>query len=236
MRTLLVSLFLLVAVGGATADIVTSLELRWKMDENTGTTLTDTTGHGHTGTFGASTAAPTWSTSCHAGSCVAFDGANDVVTMTQMVTGTTFTWAAWVFPLTSANTYAVLFVHLGNDGIWLMPAAPNNRKLNYYYSSADHLSTGALTQDAWNHVAVVNNAGAVTFYINGSASGTATGGASFLADEMGADTGASGLAFAGRIDEVWYFAGRALSGSDITELMNQSDTAGLRRRLPLNYQ
>lgn len=40
----------------------TNLKLRWKMDENAGTSLTDSSGLSHTGTLGATTAAPAWST------------------------------------------------------------------------------------------------------------------------------------------------------------------------------
>lgn len=58
--------------------------LHWKFDEGYGTTANDSTDRQLSGTFGASTAAPTWATEdqCVLGKCLKFDGSNDYITRT----------------------------------------------------------------------------------------------------------------------------------------------------------
>lgn len=203
------------------ADIMSNLALYWRLDEGTGSSAGDSSGNGVNGTLGASTAAPTWLTgaSCKFGNCLSFDGSNDVVTL-SLATGTSYTIALWVYNDSTATgfNYTTLFSLSGAaSGLFLMQTGGNANQLNMYYSGADHFSSGTVPTDTWAHIAVTVNAGAVTFYINGSSSGTASSGPSFTATTVGLhDT--SQEAFKGRIDEFRVYS-RALSSGDITELV-----------------
>jgi len=204
------------------ADISTNLTVRWKTDEGTGSTLADNTGNGHIATFGAN--APTWLTgaNCHSGACLSFANQNQSATFTAITSGTTWTWAAWVYPSTGAATFAQLFVDLGAEAIYYVNTGANARKMLY---DGSFYSTTLLTLDTWQHVAFVVNAGAWTWYINGAAAGTGTGVLTRGYDSIGS----SADGFTGRLDEMWLFVGRALSAGDITELMNQTDAAPRKR-------
>lgn len=78
--------------------------IHWAMDEAAGSTLNDRTSNGNTGTLGATTAAPAWQTpdQCVSGSCLYFDGTNDVVTggTTDNIKSVSF----WVKPTSTTTT------------------------------------------------------------------------------------------------------------------------------------
>lgn len=214
-----VSLLLLLLMAGHASAVINDPVLYWKMDENTGTTLANS-GSGGTinGTIVGGLASWLTGANCNTGfsSCVGFSITNAQVTMSH-ATGTTFTWAAWIYSATAGtNTYAVLWTSTAAaSGLFLQQSSGgNNNKLNFYYTT-DHFSTGTVARDTWVHVAVVNNAGAVTFYINGTASGTSSSAVGFTAVCMGYCGTASELV--GRLDEVRVYS-RALSGAEIIEL------------------
>lgn len=190
-----------------TGDITTNLVVRWKLDEGANTSLTDDTGNGHTGTLAGSPTTPTWSTSCHAGACLAFDGIDDAFSFTGVATGTTWTWAAWLFPTTGGSGDGFLFAQNGVDAIYYEHSGANPNKLLVDGST---YSAGALTLNTWSHVAVVNTAGTVTFYINGAASGTGGAGISITADRVGDG-------YQGRMDDIRFYS-RALAAADVLTL------------------
>jgi hypothetical protein len=202
-------LALLLLASSVQADITTNLVLRWKLDEGgTATSLADASGNGHTGTLAASPATPTWSTGCSINaSCLEFDGIDDKFTFTGLATGTTWTWAAWLYPLTGGTGEGFLFAQEGVDAIYTLNDGVDAHKI---YTDGGPKSTSALPTATWTHVAVVNNAGTVTYYINGSSSGTGSS-VSLTAD-------VAGLYYKGRMAEVYFFS-RALSASDVNELM-----------------
>jgi Concanavalin A-like lectin/glucanases superfamily len=194
----------------------------WPADAGSGTTLADSTGNGHTATFGASTAAPTWLTgaSCQIGAaCVRFDGVNDIATFTGISLGTTYTLAMWVFMETGTPPqYGQL---LGD--LYVMQ---DTRQLNFWFTS-DHRSTGSLTANTWQHAAMVSSGGTITFYINGISSGGATGAPAMTAIDMG--NNGSSEAFLGRLDDIRIYT-RALSQADITALVAFTGTAASSRK------
>ena len=91
----------------------------------------------------------------------------------------------------------------------------SSRKLDFYYSSADHLSNTAITENQWHHIAEVNNGGAVTFYVDGVADGTATGGVGLTPDNIGHDPASQ--SFKGNIDDVRVY-NRALTADEVKAL------------------
>ena len=83
-----------------------------------------------------------------------------------------------------------------------------------FYGTSQTSQT-AISENQWHHVAVVCNAGQVTYYLDGVADGTATGGTGFNADNMGDDPGSE--TFKGGVDEVRVYNG-ALSAAQVAAL------------------
>ena len=195
--------------------------LWWKMDEGSGTTLVNSGSGGTiTGTFGGTAPTRLSGANCKTGfgGCLGFTAPNQQVTFSH-ATGTTFTWAAWVYSAAAGSAeYPGLWTSSANALVLNQGATGNANKLNYWYASADHYSTGTVTpRETWIHVALVNNAGALTYYIGGNPSGTASSAPGFTATCMGANcTGWHQLI--GRLDDLRVYS-RPLSGSDITELV-----------------
>lgn len=192
--------------GGGGGDITTGLVAWWKFDEGTGTSAADSTGNGHTGTLNGSAG---WTTGRIGANAVAYSGGG--TSFSAITTGTTFTYAAWIFP-TSSGGFQNLFTEGGAQGLWFGEGA-----FIIYYFGGEHFNTTPITLNVWHHIAVVNNGGNVTFYVDGVADGTITSAPSFNANGMGADGGSSGEAFAGNHDDVRFYS-RALSGTDIATL------------------
>lgn len=153
-----------------------------------------------------------------------FDGTNDYVSLTTITTGTTWSWSGWVKPNAQVSHYGGLFTgsvlanalfYTGSDGVG------DARKLNLWYTT-NHYSTGTLTDAAWNHVVVSVNSGTATFYINGSASGTASSAPSFSVNGMGYSTNV----LKGSMADARYYAATALSASQVAELFAGSEATG----------
>lgn len=86
--------------------------------------------------------------------------------------GATFTMEAWV----NYSGQNVTIVDKGNyDFLWSLNPNTNSNKMGFYSRNTGvwAYSTGIVTQNTWTHVAISLNAGTLTFYINGIASGTA---------------------------------------------------------------
>ena len=86
--------------------------------------------------------------------------------------GATFTMEAWV-KYSGVNS---TIVDKGNyDFLWQLSANGNANKMGFYTrnTAAWVYSTGSVPENTWTHVAITLNAGTLTFYINGVASGTA---------------------------------------------------------------
>jgi len=152
------------------------LVAHWSFDEGTGTTVTDSTGNGHTGTINGAS----WKsgTDCISGSCLSFDGADDYVDMgsdTSLDNLGPLTYAAWI----KSDVRATQII--------LSKAGPNpwSPSIEFYLSSASpefrvrgnsqglkrYADFGALTPTDWNHIVLTwdgsVNAANVHIYING---------------------------------------------------------------------
>jgi Concanavalin A-like lectin/glucanases superfamily/Ig-like domain CHU_C associated len=92
---------------------------------------------------------------------------------TSLNLGATFTLEAWV-NYSGANS---TILDKGNyNFLWSLNANTNGNKMGFYTrnTGAWVYSTGTVPENTWTHVAITLNAGILTFYINGIASGTAT--------------------------------------------------------------
>ena len=84
----------------------------------------------------------------------------------------TLTMEAWVRYSGSNST----FIDKGNyNFLWSLNANSNGNKMGFYTRNTGSwvYSTGIVPENTWTHVAITLNAGTLTFYINGVASGTA---------------------------------------------------------------
>jgi hypothetical protein len=127
-----------------------------------------------------------------------FNGTTSKISFGPITTTTTFTLSMWVYPIPSSDAFGNLF---GQDnavaGIWYNNSS---KTIDFGYSAATHFSNTPLIENDWNHVVITCNAGNVTFYLNGSADGTAVGATSFNAESMGNNAGSDN--FKGRLDEI----------------------------------
>lgn len=235
---LLVNLLVCVALAGTCrADITSNLEVWLKFDDGTGTAATDSSGNGRNGTL---TNGPTWGTG-QVNGCVVLDGSNDRVTFVAAPVGsaTTFTIGCWVRTTSLANTQAVYgeteaggnvrhFCQLSTSG--------NLAYDNFAPSGGSISSSGTVSTNTWTHLCWVRNGATLTFYKNGSSSGSGS------PDTFSGTTPTefavgfrNAQPFVGSIDEFRVYS-RALSGSDVTELYNYSGAAGANNAARIYYE
>ena len=140
-------------------------------------------------------------------------GTNQEMTFSSIPMGTTNTVAMWVHlngpPQGTPDNYQTLYVEDASSGLWL-----DNDYIDLYDGS-DHLSTTALSPGQWYHVAVVDNAGSVTFYLDGVPDGTGSTVLTYDANAVGSDH--LDEALNGSIDDVRVYD-RALSPSEVEYL------------------
>jgi len=93
--------------------------------------------------------------------------------------GGDFTLEAWVYPtdISVSQTWGIIDARQSagsaNAWIWRLDSYSSGWLLNFY-TGTNYSSTGRVQANVWTHIATVRSGTTVTFYINGSASGTAT--------------------------------------------------------------
>ena len=159
----------------ATKCLVPGASAIYLCNEGTGTTLTDRSGNGNHGTFGAGAAAPTWTQYG-----LSFDG-SQFVTLPDAVganLSSAFTIVAVVRPTDTSAVRTVISIDYGNV---CNLSLTNNKSILYAPSSVNGYlySAEATVPDAtWVSVAFSNEWGkAITAYVNGrrSAAGPSAG-------------------------------------------------------------
>jgi predicted nucleic acid-binding Zn ribbon protein len=102
------------------------------------------------------------------GGSVYFDGSGDylVPAITTAVGTSDFTLEGWFYPTsTAADTTIFDFRSSGNWGIFSILA---NNTVGYYNgSSSVGITSNTVTDNIWNHIAIVRNSGSIKIYING---------------------------------------------------------------------
>jgi len=142
------------------------------------------------------------------GNALYFDGAQDVVTLPDVVLTNTFTISIWIKSVSGDAWGAIVRQESNWTGLYHKGESAGG-VLSFYYS-VDNFGTTAVTRGKWQHIALVNNAGSATFYIDGEAAGTASSAPGFTADRMSH----SNDNFNGYMDELALFS-TALSPDDI---------------------
>jgi hypothetical protein len=208
-----------------TASNGAGLVAAYNFNEGTGTTLTDRTGLGHTGTI----AGATWTTQGRFGSALTFDGSNDWVTVADandldLTTGLTL--EAWVYPtaLGSGNWRTVVMKERpGGETFNLYAHSSTNRPTAYVVAAAQPNSplnasgTSQLALNTWTHLAATYDGTTLRLYVNGNQVGTRAVAGPLLTSSgvlrMGGN-GVWGEFFRGRLDDVRIYS-RALTAAEI---------------------
>jgi hypothetical protein len=193
----------------------------WGFDEPSGTTATDASGRGHTGTItgGALRTSPG-----KFGGAISFDGIDDLVTVADtnaldLTTGMTL--EAWVRPTAVGSAWrTVLLKEQPGDLIYSLYATDaTGRAATHIFTTADRglSGTAATAANAWTHLAATYDGANQRLYVNGAlaASRAQTGAirASTGALRIGGNTVWSEW-FTGMIDEVRVY-NRALTAAEI---------------------
>jgi hypothetical protein len=144
----------------------------------TGTTWTDLSGNGNTGTFNNG---PVFNSD--AGGSIAFDGINDYIDLGQSLTleynrTTGYTLNAWVYVPTGIASGAIFSRGLNGTSFYSVQflycdssfgSGPKTLGMVMNGQNTWVVSTGnIITTNAWNNVAAVHTASSVKFYVNGT--------------------------------------------------------------------
>ena len=193
----------------------------WKFDEGQGVLANDAISQNNNGTLtnlaSPATATSGWQTgsSCVSGKCLAFDGANDLVSLNGgnlPMLASARTISMWINPASVAVDNAGLFgygTEAASQSLYVSTctgANANKIKIGKYGTDASACSTGTISANTWQHVSVtLDSSGNVTYYLNGKNAGTATlAGVNTVSNSLGyiGKASSTGTTFSGKIDEV----------------------------------
>jgi hypothetical protein len=194
-------------------------------NEASGSTVTDASGNGHTGTIFQAA----WTTSGRYGSALTFDGVNDWVTVADsnlldLTTGMTL--SAWVHPTGLSGWRMVIMKERVGDEVYTLNAnTGQNRPQIAIVGSSGIRTVNGTTQlplNTWTHLAGTYDGATLRLYVNGNqmASQVVTG--AMLTSTGALRVGGNsiwGEFFQGRIDEVRIY-NRALAPTEIQTDMN----------------
>jgi hypothetical protein len=193
------------------------LQLYYTFDEGTSTQATDFSGNRRNGTLQnmshPATASSGWGNG-KVGKALNFDGSNDNVAFSGLTLGTNNTISVWIKPQTGADYQGIISDASGFNGLFYRDTTG---LVSYYYSSADHHNNTAIQKNTWTHFVVVNNAGSVTFYVNGVSDGTSSAAPGYTPVNIGTAEPTTNEDFTGGIDEVRVYS-RALTAGEVRKL------------------
>ncbi len=195
----------------------------WKMDENTGTTIVDSSGNYGLATFGASL--PTWVVGKF-GSAIQHDGANTFASTPNStvlnISGTQISYGAWVYVTAYPATYGIIMQKGSNPGYRIMMRS--NGLVQSQIAGQSSYSASALPQSVWNHVFVTYDGTSIKIYINGVLQNNPTAYTGTIGDNSGSILyfGTTEYpTFTGKEDEVRIY-NRALSAAEVRALYDWS--------------
>jgi hypothetical protein len=212
----------------------------WKFDDASGTTATDSSGAGNTGTL---VNGPTWTTG-KVGSALAFDGLSEYVNVpsTAALNAFPLTVAVWLKTSTASGVRGVVtkytggayngydvFLSNGNLCAWYIRDTANF----VYDGSGCPFNVAGYNDNQWHHVVYVVDAAGGRLYVDGVQKGslgwTGSAGAPTTTQpvQIGRYPGAFGGAeyFPGLLDDVRIY-NTALSTSDVLALSTAATSSG----------
>ena len=191
----------------ASMSATTGLVAAYGFDEGSGTTVTDASGNGNTGTITNAT----WAATGKYGKALQFNGTNALVSIPsaaslQLSTGMTL--EAWVNPSTVNSAWRDV-IYKGNDNFYLEATSDHSSHPDAGMiaggSYADAFGTAALTANTWSYLTETYDGSTLRLYVNGTqvASTAHTGAIASSTNplQIGGDS-LYGQNFAGLIDEV----------------------------------
>jgi len=192
----------------------------YNFDEGTGSSLTDKSGNGNTG----SVTGAIWTTG-RFGSGLSFDGVNDYVSVSDSssldITGNKMSVSAWIYATALAGNDFIVSKYAGGPNDWFFDV--NTGRLEWRIAGTDHNEPGfSISTNTWYHVAGTYDGSNVRLYVNAievySASETDSLVTNDIPLSIGAHTPGS-LFWTGSIDDVRIYD-RALSQAEIQVDMN----------------
>ena len=189
----------------------------WRFDESSGSMAADSSGTGNAGTL---INAPTWSTG-KIGGAIQLNGTSQDLRVADSpslsITGTGLTLATWIYP--AAAQHGTL---LHKDAHYSLFRDANG-SIKYAdsatWSYAAIGAHGMTPVNAWSHVAVTFDGGAIRFYVNGQLVGTVprSGALTDNASSLYIGSYVGRYRFAGKLDEAQVY-NRALTGPEVADL------------------
>lgn len=160
--------------------------------------------------------------------CYSFTG-DDYIKIPKPLTisnSSYFTVSMWVKPEPGCGGYATVLSNFGNlGGFWI--AINTEGSGTWFYNGTYAKGNPLLAMNQWHHIALVFNAGTVTWYTNGAATSTSnvSSGTTAFANYIAIGNSYTGTSwntdFVGNISDVRIYS-TALSASDIKGLYNTS--------------
>lgn len=154
-------------------DLMNGLEGWWLMHEGLGTSLTDRSGKGWTGTLTGNTTGPQWVGGPRGRGGLKFnDAVNDRVTISTSFTLTIpLSVSAWVHP-TDYTNYRNIFTKrnsfVSTNMVWQWDLRTSTGVVRFFQASSGGDFSYAPPLGVWTHLAVTVEAGAKKLYVNGA--------------------------------------------------------------------
>lgn len=209
-----------VTVSNTTPPPATGLVAAYAFSEGNGTTTSDRSGKGNTGTL----AGATWTIAGQAGTALSFDGVNDRININDAASldlTSGMTLEAWVYPTALSGWRTVVLKEMAGGLVYALYAHDNAPWPAAYVrvGGEDVGVTGVspLPLNAWTHLATTYDGATLRLYVDGMEVGSQAGGGSIQVSTGRLRIGGNavwGEWFAGRIDEVRIY-NRALSPAEI---------------------
>jgi fibronectin type 3 domain-containing protein len=188
-------------------------------EEASGTSASDASGHGYTGTISGATR----TAAGRFGRALSFDGINDLVDVAHNSAfdlGAAMTLEAWVRPSVVASWRTVLMEQRGNGMLYALYASTDTDRPSGHVFTSGELDTrgpAKLAVNVWTHLAVTYDGSVLRLYVNGAEASSRVVGGSLPASDGPLTIGGNHLWpewFKGIIDEVRVY-GRSLTAAEI---------------------
>lgn len=184
----------------------------------------------------SNTLAPTWTASGKYGNALSFDGTDDYLTVpdsNSLDITTAFTFSSWIYLTKSSwplnEEWATIFTKDNPWGAYWFSIFNDGAIQTFFNGGANQFrSTGAISINAWQHVAVTYDGVTIRNYINGALSGETGWVGSVSANTqnlMFGTTSGNQYHFAGSIDEVRIYS-TALTQAQIQAVMENAKSKG----------
>jgi hypothetical protein len=108
-----------------------------------------------------------------------FNGASDYLTLASNANfafgAGNWTIEFWIYPTTTPGAGGQQIFDTrpaSTQGVYPTIYFASDRTIRFYTSTADRITSSALTLNTWNHIAVTKNGSTTTMYLNGTATGS----------------------------------------------------------------